>query len=418
MSKKKEFKPFLAIFIYLLATIFLIYEMALQVSPSIMTKQLMIAFGIDAKRLGIMASFYFYSYTLMQIPVGILYDYYGPRLLISLSLLICASGALFFGMTNSLYLAALGRFCMGIGSAFAFIGVLVVAIHWFPSHYFAFLVGVAQLLAAFGALGGELPLAALVNQFGWRTIMTLSGIIGILIALLCAFIIRDHPTSRTIKKPKHHIWKDLKKILHSSQTLWIALYAFSSWGPITVFAALWGVPYLMLKYQISNIYAAFACGMIWVGLGLMSPLFGWLSDRLGRRCILLTISSCLGLIGSIFAIYVPGIPFWLVSIFLFMMGLASAGQILTFALVKDTNKRSVIATAIGFNNMAVVIGGALFQPLVGYILDLLWTGQSKGGIPIYSIQNYQIGLIIVPFCFLIAMVISLFFIRETYCQSQ
>jgi len=419
MNERKEFQWVLAIFIYVLATIFLIYEMALQVSPSIMTNQLMTAFHIDAKVLGIMASFYFYSYTVMQVPVGLLYDRYGPRLLISGATLICAAGALFFGLTTHVYLAALGRFFMGIGSAFAFVGVLVVATRWFPPYYFAFLVGIAQMLAAFGALGGELPLAALVNEFGWRMVMVLSGIFGVVIALFCAMIIRNKPSEDIlVEEHPHHLVKDLKEIFHSSQTWWIALYAFSNWGPIAVFAALWGVPYLMIKYHISNTRAALACAMIWIGLGLMSPLLGWLSDRLGRRRLLLTCCSILGLIGSIVAIYVPGVPFWLICIFLFVMGLASAGQILTFALVKDNNRHSVIATAIGVNNMAVVIGGAVLQPFVGYILHFFWNGQTHERIPVYSLESFHIGLLVVPLCFFIGMIVSLFFIRETYCRSR
>lgn len=98
--------------------------------------------------------------------------------------------------------------------------------------------------------------------------------------------------------------------------------------------------------------------------------------------------------------------------------MAAAGQILTFALVKDNNRHSRIATAIGLNNMAVVIGGALFQPFVGYILDIFWNGQTERGIPIYSIENYHIGLIVVPICFAIGAIVSLFFIRETYCRAQ
>lgn len=420
MTEQQDFKKILAFFIYGLATLFLIYEMALQVSPSVMTHQLMAAYKIDAKTLGIVASFYFYSYTLMQIPSGYLYDRFGPRVLISLAAFVCAAGSLFFGFTRELYLAALGRFFMGIGSSFAFIGVLVVATRWFPPYCFAFLVGVAQFLAAMGALGGELPLAVLVNHYGWRTVMVLAGVLGLVIALFCAMIIRDRPYShlRPPKEPHHHVWKELKEIFHSRQTWWIAFYAFSSWGPIAVFAALWGVPFMMIKYNITNTKAALAIAMVWLGLAFMSPFLGWFSDRLGRRCILLTSTSLLGLIGSLVAIYLPGVPFWLACIFLFIMGVAASGQILTFALVKDNNRHSRIATAIGLNNMAVVLGGALFQPFVGYILHLFWSGLKTQGVPVYSIENYHLGLVVVPICFALGAIVSLFFIRETYCRSH
>ena len=109
---------FFGIIVFLLAAAFLFYEMALQVSPSVMTHQLMLDFKINASVLGVMAAFYFYSYTSMQIPAGLLYDRFGPRLLITISLCICVMGAFLFGFTTTVVLASLGRFFMGIGSAF------------------------------------------------------------------------------------------------------------------------------------------------------------------------------------------------------------------------------------------------------------------------------------------------------------
>lgn len=418
MNEKNEFHWVLGVFIYALATLFLIYEMALQVSPSIMTHQLMYGFKINAKQLGLMASVYFYSYTLMQVPVGLLYDRFGPRLLISLAAAVCGIGSFAFGMTTDVYMAGLGRFFMGIGSSFAFVGVLVVATRWFAPRHFALLVGIAQLLAAMGALAGELPFAPLMNHYGWRTVMVLAGIFGVIIALFCGMIIRDQPSiSYYVEHRRHHLMSDLKAIFHSGQTWWVALYAFSGWGPIAVFAALWGVPFLMVKYQVSNTEAAAAIAMIWVGLGVSSPIMGWLSDKLGRRRSLLRLCSAIGLIASLAAIY-PRTPLWLTWIFLFFLGVAASGQILSFALVKDNNRHSVIATAIGFNNMAVVIGGAVLQPFVGYVLDLLWSGEWHNDIPVYSVENYHMGLIIVPTCFLIGLITSIFFIRETYCRSH
>jgi MFS family permease len=419
MKKKCPYQLLLGIFIYILATIFLIYEMALQVSPSIITHDLMRDFQVHAKSLGIIASCYFYSYTLMQIPVGLLYDRYGPRLLISGAAFICGVGAFFFGATSQVYFAAFGRFFMGIGSAFAFVGVLVVATRWFPPYYFAFLVGIAQFLAALGALGGELPLAFLVNRFGWREMMMFAGVIGLIIAGISALFIRNTPSSKVLfTKPSHHLKRELKKIFHFSQTWWILLYAFSNWGPVTIFAALWGVPYLMLKYGISNTQAALGCAMIWIGIGIMSPLLGWLSDKMGRRKILLTLCGVLGCISSFIALYFPNLPFRVALIFFFLMGVASSGQILTFALVKDHHSHRQIGTAIGLNNMAVVMGGALLQPFVGYLLDRFWSGKLEGGLPLYSIGDYHIGLSIVPLCFFIGTLVSRFFIQETYCRSR
>lgn len=406
--------------IYTLAAAFLCYEMALQVSPSIMTEHLMRDLHIDAAGLGLMAGFYFYSYTAMQIPAGLLFDRFSARLLITTATVICAFGALFFGITHAVQWASLGRFMMGVGSAFAFIGVLVVAANWYESKYFALLVGIAQLLAALGAMSGEVPLAAAVDAFGWREVIVVLALFGLLLSLLIALTIQDHPRNEEHKEAALHdlgVKKSLSIVTGNRQTWWVALYAFSNWAPITAFASLWGVPYLMALYKVSSTVAATAVAMIWIGLAIASPILGWLSDRIGRRVILLSFTAGIGIVCSFIALWVS-VPFWLMFVLLFGFGIATGGQILSFAVVKDFNRPEVTGTAIGFNNMAVVAGGALFQPFVGWMLSHFWDGKLVNGIPVYSALDYQYALLVVPVCFMLGLIVSTVFIKETYCKQQ
>ncbi len=418
---QKEPLTWRAIVIYGLAAAFLCYEMALQVSPSVMTHQLMRDLSVDAAGLGIISGFYFYSYTLMQIPAGLLFDRFSTRWLTTLSLSVCAAGAMFFGMADSLALASLGRFFMGLGSAFAFIGVLVVATRWFSLKYFALLVGVAQFLAAMGAMGGEAPLASAVNTYGWRPTITWLAVIGGLLALVILIIVHHKPEGAhhsSEKSKAFGVRRSIHSVLSNSQTWWLGLYAFACWAPITAFASLWGVPYLMARYEVSNTLASEAMAMVWIGLGIASPILGWYSDRLGRRKSLLNFCAAVGLIASVLILYVPSTPFGMTFVLLFGFGVATAGQILSFAVVRDINRPEVTATAIGVNNMAVVAGGALFQPLVGYLLRMNWAGETQNSIPIYSVENYNHALVVVPVCFLVCYIAGYFLIRETYCKPQ
>ncbi|MCB1082327.1 MAG: MFS transporter [Chlamydiia bacterium] len=406
-------------FIYLLAALFLLYEMALQVSPSIMTRELMYDFKVGAATLGLMSSFYFYSYALMQIPVGLLFDRFSGRVLITGAVFVCAIGAFCFALTTHVTYAAFSRFLMGFGSAFAFVGVLIMASRWLPARYFAFLVGTAQFLAALGALGGEFPLAAMLEYWPWRGAMVFLGALGIFLTLLCFLIIRDHPQRGRHIPERHDLWRELKEIAKSFQTWAIALYSFCGWGPVTIFAALWGVPYLRVRFEVSNKYAALAMMLLWIGVGVTSPIIGYLSDRIGRRKPLLTLCPIIGLICSLILLYLPGVNFTASFFLLFGMGIAVSGQILSFALIKDNNRPTVLGTAIGLNNMAVVVGGAIFQPFVGFVLHQFWNGTKDAwGVPIYTVSNYHNSLMIVPLCFFVGLITSLFFIKETFCKHK
>jgi MFS family permease len=404
--------------IYGLVALFLFYEMALQVSPSIITIQLMHDLNIEAASLGMISGIYFYSYMLMQIPSGLLFDRQRARVLIPLAILLCVLGTFFFTTSHTSVQAAFGRFLMGIGSSCAFISVLVVSSRWFPSTYFALLVGVAQFLAAAGALGGEAPLALVIHHLGWREVFYWLIGAGALLAIVIWYALKNEPTAHLAIKNDHTAslpaWQSLKTVLKSSQNWWIALYAFCGWGPVAIFASLWGVPYLMSVYHTNSATAALACAMIWIGLMVGSPFFGWYSSKLAKHKPFLKACSLLGLVASLIILYLPGLPFWLMALLLLGFGIAAAGHILTFALAKESNPAHLTATAIGFNNMAVVAGGAIFQPLVGLLLHLTWQGTLLNGVPVYSVHSYRIALCMVPLCFLIGFLVSQFCIRKKY----
>lgn len=208
--------------IFVLATLFLSFEMILQVSPGIMTAQLMSEFHINAAVLGVISSFYFYSYALMQIPSGLLYDRFGPRMLITIATILCSLGALFFGLTHSVFLLATGRFLLGIGSAFAFVGALTVAARWFPPSVFALFVGLIQFIGAIGATCGIFPLSYVINDIGWRSMMTGLGYIGLVLAVFCAIFIRNRPPQEDDHVSDHHTHlgfvKSFKKVIFQKQT--------------------------------------------------------------------------------------------------------------------------------------------------------------------------------------------------------
>jgi MFS family permease len=407
--------------IFSLAASFLFFEMALQISPGIMVDDLMRDIHLDASGLGIMASVYYYSYTLMQIPAGLLFDHLSSRKLITFSMLLCVAGAVFFGCSQTSYMAAMGRFLMGLGSAFAFISVLFVASQWFSARYFALLAGIAQLLAACGAIGGEGPLASIVMKVGWRTTMYWLAAVGLLIAGLAWLIVRD-PRKNTISVQPFNelVVTGLKKlcfVLTNKQMWVIALYSFAVWAPIVSFAALWGVPYLSKYYSIDREIAASACSMIWLGVGLGSVYIGWLSDKLGKRKPPLLCCALLGLLVSILIVYVPNINLSWMFVLLFLLGISSSGQALSFAVVKDNNHAFVTGTAVGFNNMAVVAGGALFQPLVGILLYHHSKGLIIHNTFVYMLSDYRHAFIVLPLCYLLSL-ISLIYMHETNCKNQ
>src|SRR5690606_5606120 len=127
-------------------------EYLLRITPGLMVEHLQVAFvpanalALDATHIGHLSAFYYYAYTPMQLPVGLMMDRYGPRNILTLAVLSCAIGTFIFASTTVFWIAAAGRFLIGFGSAFAFVGVLKLAASWLPANRFAFVSGLATTL--------------------------------------------------------------------------------------------------------------------------------------------------------------------------------------------------------------------------------------------------------------------------------
>lgn len=399
-----------AVLIYLIVSLFLFFEMALQVSPSVMAKQLMDDFHINTFALGLMSGCYFYSYTLMQIPSGLLFDRFNPRSIILGAISFCILGSLIFAFATNLYEGAIARILTGLGSAFAFIGVLVVTADLFAARYFAIITGITQIFAALGAMLGQMPISLLVTSIGWRKTMLLMSGIGIGLAILVWVCLRYQRTNtaNTQNAASHHaVFNQIQIILSNKQTWLIALYACLLWAPMSGFASLWGVPFLMKTYQLTDHTASLFCTLMWLGLAIGSPLLGWFANYRDNYLQALAISASMGAIAFALILFAP-LSIYSLGACLFIAGAACAGQTLSFTVVKDNNKKPTLATAIAFNNMAVVISGAIFQPLIGKMIALETHNQT-----LYStITNFKAGLSIVLVCYLIAFLMASLFIRK------
>lgn len=411
-----------AVLVYSLAALFLCFEMALQISPGVMTSELKESLQLTNYSLGIISGVYFVSYTIMQIPSGMMYDRKNICKILTTAVFLCAIGSLAFGLAEGAISAGLARLLMGVGSAFAFISVLTVSAKFFPSKRFALLTGIAQLLAAIGGMAGVIPIAWIVQELSWRFSMVLFSGIGFVLMLSVLWVFNDLPDhtvdtadtdiKRTQTGKKSGLFASLAKLVTSSQHWFTFFYALFNWAPVIAFAELWGVPFLKQAYNLSPKEAALFSALIWVGIGLTSPIIGALSDKIKSRKVVLIIPPLLGGMALTGIIYGHVHSMLILGILLFFTGVGSAGQIISFAVIKDITPIKSISTAIGLNNMGVVASGIIFQPLIG---KLMMVFVDKSGAT--TLSSFQHALIIVPSSFFICACIAIFLIKETRCES-
>lgn len=419
-QKKLSSNPITPWLVWGLACIFYFYECLLQVSPGVMSRELMRDFSVTSQTLGILSGVYFYSYAAMQLPGGVLMDYFGPRRLLTIATAICAISTIAFGLTDNFFMACIARLMIGFGSAFAAVGTMKLAASWFPAERFALLTGMMVTIGMLGAIGGEAPLALLIDHYGWRESMIIMGTLGLVIAALMLSLVKDAPN--TFKHNSDSASDDapllssLMTLLKNKQLWLVAIYGglMYTWTP--VFCGLWGVPFLMFKMNLAKATAANCISLVFVGWAIASPLWGIFSNHIGRRKPPMYIGSVGALLTSLVFIYAPIESELLLEFLLFWFGVFSAGFLTAFSMAKELCSKRYVATGLSFMNMMNMIGIAIAQPVIGYILDVWWQGEMADKVRVYPLEAYYIALSILPLGILAAL-IMLPYLRETYCKS-
>jgi MFS family permease len=406
----KKIAPFV---ICTLGSFFYIYDYFLAVSPSVMTHELLTSFNLTAGALGSFLAVFFLASTFFQIPAGMLLDRFGARALLSLAVLVSGLGTLWFGLAHTPWELGGARLLMGIGSPFAFLGALFLGSRWFAHKYFALIAGLVQVGAALGCIIGGGPLAVLVNTFGWRASMIGIGFVTLILSVLFWLILRDGEPQ--VQVAPHYHNQLLRDVFKVKSVWWIALVGFATWITVTGVGALWGVPYLMGVYQLSNETAGYLYILLWLGLGIGSPLVGWWSDYLGQRKLPFYVCFIIGVIAGILFMLAPSLPLWVIGIVLFFLGFAASLQSLTFGIAKDLIPHRHFVAASGLINLAAVFTGVVSQPLIGYLVD--WHARSRGVLTHnYNVSDYQLGFIIVPLILLFGLIITWRCLPETHCK--
>jgi sugar phosphate permease len=374
-----------------------------RVAPAVVADRLMADFNISGAVLGNLAAIYFYIYTVMQVPAGLLADSLGPKRTIALGSVISSVGSILFGFAPGITVAYLGRFLVGLGVSVIFVPILKIFTEWFEPRRFAAMSGLTLLVGNTGALLASTPLAFMANCLGWRMAFLIIGIVGLLAGFLSFALVRDRPAEMNLPAPKGagggqngtsfgEALNGLKSVMMNWKS-WPPFFAFLGiYGTLMAFQGAWGGAYLMQNYGMTRIEAA--VGILPIALGMMigSPAVGYISDHLHRRKLPFFIA------GLIYLGVWASLRFWpggkpapaLFSALFFVMGVSASGFILSWAMGKEVNPPSLSGSAMGFTNMGGFLGAAIMQPLFGFALDSKWDGVSLGGARIYPLEGYHL----------------------------
>ncbi len=415
LSKKKSLSSY-SFFILGLAILFFLYEFFLRVLPATIAQNIINSLDMTIEQFAFIGSAYYLTYSIMQIPVGLLLDRFSAKKLVTGACALCALGIFWFSFAQTFLPAFFSRLLIGIGSSFGFVALVIVTLNWFPRKHFASLMGCSQFLGAIGPLAAGVPIALLLETVdgNWRLIFLWVGLIGFMLTGLLGLFFQGKPvvTNKIVFVDRiDSLGKRIKKLLMLSQVWCTFVYAGMVYVALPTLGAFWGISYLETR-GLNKPVAALLISMIWVGLAIGSPLFGRISDMMKRRKPIIALCAAIGFLSSLVFIITPLNNVYYLGFLLFLIGLGSSGQNLSFAVMAEHAPESLQATAIGLNNTAIMGFAALIPPLVTMIIHHY---IQDGLITVFAFSK---GLIIIPICFSIAFLISAFGLRETFCRQQ
>lgn len=396
-----------------LGIIFYCYQFLLRSLPSVIASDLMSYFDIGMGAFGAIMGSYYYVYTPMQLPVGILMDRVKIRILLPLACLCCVLGSILFMITPNVYLMTFGRLLTGFGSAFAFVGSLKLAATLLPANRFGLASGLTMTLAMIGAVVGNSVLTFIVDQYGWRNVFAygfISG--GVLLSILLFLLVRDPaPTKGAKESGEASDWgtffRSIAQLIRSAAIWKVGIMGFFVYTSLAGFSVLWGPIYLERAFNFSHAQAAQVTSMVFLGWAVGSPLISWFADYCQRRVIFVTIGAfcaavCIGVV-----VFVPGISPLVAAIMLFGYGFFSGIEMIAFSLSKEYNPPYLAGTAVALTNLITMITGIIFQPLIGVWIDQLTSSGMSDP------HAFKIVFSIFPLSMVIAAIMG-FFLKETY----
>lgn len=405
---------------WLLGAAFFLYEFFLRVFTGTLSTTLIHEFHLSTAQFALIGSFYYLSYSLLQIPVGIFFARFGIKRVLSVACLVCIAGLALFLMAYSYRELLAARLFMGAGSAVAFTALLMIGFDWFPIKYYGFFAGATQILGALGPILAGVPFVLAINRAGgdWRNVMWWVVALGLGLLICILILLKEHGTHKqtyqqnSLSKLIISTWR----LLHNKQVRSIALFAFLSYASIPVLGTIWGELYVQsLGFSLQA--SAAVVSALWLGLAIGSPMVGMLSDYLEKRKRLLLLCVIFGFINSVVLLLLPASCHVLViylALF-FAIGVAGGCQTLSFTALSAVVDKEIYACAIGLNNTAVMLGGIVVPPLIGLVLKLdhVTLGVqsamlSKQSLPVVLRQ----ALLIVPALFLLSALVAWLLIEE------
>ncbi len=370
---------------------------AQRTGPGLITNHLQAEFHVTAATLGTMTSIQYLLYMLLQIPVGLFGDRFGPERLFVAGVMFDGVGTLVFSEAHVFAWLLIGRAVVGLGDALIWVNIVLILAKRFLPQEFGVLLGLVGTGGNIGALLTTLPFAAWISAVGWRQPFFLLGLALLVVGCLAAVLflrsnrrvgalpraVVAHPAQTSTAPKIVHV--PVLQVLHRvvrARLAWATFAChFGIVGTYMGFVSLWAVPFFIASYHIGRSQAAWFTLIAFVGALVGGPVTGAVSDRLGRRRMPYLWLQGLAVLAWV-TMWVGGghLPAAVTALQMFVLGFGNGGSLLTFAAIRDQTEPSQSGVMSGFANAGGFLSAVLLPVLYGAVVDFV-SPRASSGVP-------------------------------------
>ncbi|MDZ4233053.1 MAG: MFS transporter [Dietzia sp.] len=320
-----------------------------------------------------------------QVPAGLLLDRFGSKALIVSGAALMASGQLVLAFTESLPAAIAARAVVGLGDAVTFISVLRLVPRWFDPHRIPLVTQLTGICGQLGQVLSAVPFLAVLSAAGWSTAYASVAALGVLSIVLVLLLVKNSPDGVTVTAESMSV----RETLSSVKTVWLRpgnrLGFFTHMGTqfsVTVFALMWGVPYLTVAQGLSPGVAGTLLTVSVVAAISSGVLVGIFTGRRPHRRsrLVLAIIASNAVVWTVVLALPDRAPLWLLVVLIVVISVGGPGSMVGFDFARTFNPSATLGTAQGMVNMGGFIASLLLMQAMGLIL------QAAGGMSFESFR--------------------------------
>jgi len=389
--------------VWFIATLFVVYSFGLNTASAVFSEAIKSSLHASDVAVSIAMGAFILGFACMQIPAGYLLDKFNARYVVSSGVFLLAVGNIFISFSNNLVIYALSNFIQGVGASFAFIASAILISQWFGEKLFPILFGLTQTLTCISAGIIHYYFTLALTTHTWNDIYHVLGVFGFSLFILTIIFVQS-PSS--YKREKNiSLIESLSMTLKNKQIWLCSIAAATSFGVLLAYAGFW---YIRIQsfYSVESMESVIISGMIFAGIGIGTPLFGWYSNIFKSRRVIIHVTLCIGSMFLLLDIYMPHFNIEnliLIKAISFLTGFFLSGAMLFYTMVSEIATNKTRGVAISFLNTSVF----LFNTLMLFIPYLFITDKSK---------DFFTYLWILPF-FLMVSLLLLYFIKDTYSSN-